>query len=188
MAEKAFQGINTMSHMRELGPIVYGEDYFDVIQYCQRKSILKSQQTCSVCGSRMSLQTQTKQNGSQDGYTWRCTKTTCRTKKRIRSGSFFEKSKIPLEKWLLSIHHWASNSKVQLAADAIGISRTSVMQCNKFLREICSRKLCQVPIVLGGPGVVVQIDESLFSHKVKGTPRKATNSRSLGLWNCGHLL
>ena len=28
MQEKAFQGINTMSHMRELGPIVYGEDYF----------------------------------------------------------------------------------------------------------------------------------------------------------------
>ena len=156
-----------MSHMRELGPIVYGEEYFDVIQYCQRKSILKSQQTCSVCGSRMSLQTRTKQNGSQDGYTWRCTKTTCRTMKSIRSGSFFEKSKIPLEKWLLSIHHWASNSKVQLAADAIGISHTSVMQCNKFLCEICSRKLCQVPIVLGGPGVVVQIDESLFSHKVK---------------------
>ena len=115
----------------------------------------------------MSLQTRTKQNGSQDGYTWRCTKTTCRTMKSIHSGSFFEKSKIPLEKWLLSIHHWASNSKVQLAADAIGISHTSVMQCNKFLREICSRKLCQVPIVLGGPGVVVQIDESLFSHKVK---------------------
>ena len=27
--------------------------------------------------------------------------------------------------------------------------------------------MCQVPIVLGGPGVVVQIDKSLFSHQVK---------------------
>ena len=88
--------------------------------------------------------------------------------KSIRSGSFFEKSKIPLKNgYCLFIIGSLIQRKVQLAADAIGIFRTSVMQCNKLLCEICSWKLCQVSIVLGGPGVVVQIDESLFSHRVK---------------------
>ena len=37
----------------------------------------------------------------------------------------------------------------------------------RWLREVCSTKLLQSPIVLGGPGVIVQIDESLFRHEVK---------------------
>ena len=31
----------------------------------------------------------------------------------------------------------------------------------------CSTKLLQSPIVLGGVGKVVQIDESIFNHKTK---------------------
>lgn len=87
--------------------------------------------------------------------------------KTIRAGSFFEKSKISLDKWLLLIHHWATDSKVNTTAAAVGVSRVSVMQCNAFLREVCSQKLLQTPIVLGGQGVILHIDESCFSHKVK---------------------
>ena len=85
--------------------------------------------------------------------------------KTICSGSFFEKSKVSLNKWLLLIHHWAVDSKVSVAAAAMGVSRVTVMQCNQFLREVCSQKLLQSPIILGGAG---RIDKSLFSHNVKG--------------------
>ena len=37
----------------------------------------------------------------------------------------------------------------------------------QYLRDVCSTKLLNTPIELGGPGVVVQIDESLFNHKSK---------------------
>ena len=37
----------------------------------------------------------------------------------------------------------------------------------QWLREVCSTKLLQTPIILGGPGVIVEIDESLFRHKPK---------------------
>ena len=33
--------------------------------------------------------------------------------------------------------------------------------------NVCTAKLLQTQIILGGPGVVVQIDESLFRHKPK---------------------
>ena len=42
------------------------------------------------------------------------------------------------------------------------------MQIYQYFRDICSWKLLQdAPLKLGGPGVIVQIDESLFRHKPK---------------------
>ena len=37
----------------------------------------------------------------------------------------------------------------------------------QWLCEVCTAKLLQTQIILGGPGVVIQIDESLFRHKPK---------------------
>ena len=45
----------------------------------------------------------------------------------------------------------------------------SAIQCYQYLRDICSWRFTSVysPLLLGGPVVVVQIDESLFRHKPK---------------------
>ena len=45
-------------------------------------------------------------------------------------------------------------------------TRTAV-DVYQWLREVCTTKLLQTPIILGGPGIIVQIDESLFRHKPK---------------------
>ena len=37
----------------------------------------------------------------------------------------------------------------------------------QWLREVCTTKLLQAPIILRGPGTIVQVDESLFRHKPK---------------------
>ena len=47
------------------------------------------------------------------------------------------------------------------------ISETVAVDIYNWLREVCSTKLLQTPVVLGGPGVVVQADESQFKHKPK---------------------
>ena len=47
------------------------------------------------------------------------------------------------------------------------ISSRVAIDIYHWLREVCTAKLLQTQIILGGPGVVIQIAESLFRHKPK---------------------
>ena len=100
-----------------------------------------------------------------DGYTWRCPQ--CKTSTSIREGSFFAKSRIKLQMWMMIIWFWARDYPVTDAANDAHVSRVTAINIYQWLREVCSTKLLNTNIVLGGPGVVVQIDESLFRHKPK---------------------
>jgi len=47
------------------------------------------------------------------------------------------------------------------------VDRRTAIDIYQWLWEVCSTKLLSNPIILGDPGVVVQIDESFFWHKPK---------------------
>ena len=65
---------------------------------------------------------------------------------------------IPLE------HGWG----VCIAALQAEISEVTAVDVYQFCRDVCSTRLINDgPTMLGGNGVVVQIDESLFVHKCK---------------------
>ena len=50
-------------------------------------------------------------------------------------------------------------------AEEAEISSRVAIDINQWLREVYTAKLLQTQIILGGPGMVVQIAESLFRHK-----------------------
>ena len=56
-----------------------------------------------------------------------------------------------------------------MAAYDAEVSENTEVAIYQWLWEVCSTKLLQGPIVFGGRGVIVQIDESLFRHKPKLT-------------------
>ena len=85
----------------------------------------------------------------------------------IREGSFFSKSKLTLKKWLLLIHHWSCEHMVTVTAESLEVTESTACAVYQWLREVCSTKLLSTSILLGGPGKMVQIDESLFNHKPK---------------------
>ena len=55
------------------------------------------------------------------------------------------------------------------AAQEAEVTEKTVVQINQCLRDICSWRLLNhdTPIMLGGHGVVMEIDKSLFRHKPK---------------------
>ena len=85
----------------------------------------------------------------------------------VRDGSFFEKSKLPISKLLHCIYLWALETSVISATAQLAVSARTLVDFYNFLREVCSAALIRNPVQLGGPGRIVQIDESLFAHKPK---------------------
>ena len=72
-----------------------------------------------------------------------------------------------LQEWLMLIYWWARQYPVKDAAQEAEVDKNTGCDVYRWLREVCSTTLLSTPIVLGGPGVVCQIDESLFTHKPK---------------------
>ena len=65
------------------------------------------------------------------------------------------------------MYWWARNYPVTDAAreaEGTGATACTVYQ---WLREVCTTRLLHTPIRLGGPGIVVKIDESHMNHKPK---------------------
>lgn len=104
-------------------------------------------------------------NDISDGVSWRCT--LCETRKSIRDGSFFSKSKLTLQKWLLLIFWWSQQYPVTDAGRVADVDEGTAIDVYRWLREVCTTRLLPMPMILGGPGAIVQMDESLFRHKPK---------------------
>ena len=143
----------------EIGPIVFGGTP-GIIQYMRNHHLLATQQNCSRCN--VPVRERPRPDVS-DGISWWCP--SCKTRKSIRNGSFFQKSHITLQKWLLLLHFWSREYPVTCVAEDVGIDSSTACDVYQWLREVCSTKLLGTPIVLGGQNTVVQIDESLFHHK-----------------------
>ena len=64
------------------------------------------------------------------------------------------------------MYWWVRQYPVTEAAEEAKVSEPTGIQ---YLRDICSWRLTTLdaPLLLGGPGIVIQIDESLFRHKPK---------------------
>ena len=114
----------------------------------------------------MTAMRERKRRDISDGICWFCP--TCKTTKSIRESSFFSKSRLSLKKWLLIIYWWAKQYPVTNCRDEADVDQRTAVDTYQWLREVCSTRLLRdPPIVLGGQGVIVQVDESLFRHKPK---------------------
>ena len=97
------------------------------------------------------------------------------------------------------MHWWCRQYPVTEEAQ---VTEASAIQAYQYMRDICSWRLVNrdAPLLLGGPGVIVQIDESLFRHKPKvnmsnvftstliifciaASQRTCQSKSSLGVWH-----
>ena len=90
-----------------------------------------------------------------DGVSWWCS--SCKGRKSIRDGSFFNESRLTLQKWRLIMYLWARQYPVTDVAEEAEVELHTAIDIYQWLREVCSTRLLQAPIVLGGPGKIVQI-------------------------------
>ena len=151
--------------LRHLGPVLFGENPAVVINFLKARGLLHSVQDCPVCNIPRDWK---KRAVSTDGFIWRCPE--CHAYKSLRNGPFFEKSKkLSLKTCLQLLHHWCMDMPVTKAAKQANISEKRCIDVYQWFQDVCTTKLLSTSIILGGPGIVVQVDESLFTHSPKVT-------------------
>jgi hypothetical protein len=80
--------------------------------------------------------------------------------------AFFEKSRLPLQKWVILMYMWVRQYPVTDACEEAEVGEHTAIDVYQWLWEVCSQALLNgPPIIFGGQQTVVEIDESLFRHK-----------------------
>ena len=123
---------------------------------------------CVHCGETMNL-TKSK-DLKNDGYNWRCINFLCihyQTTRSIRSESWLEKLSICSQKILKILLYWSKNKSQKDISDFVSVSKNTLSKFRKFLLLKIKSHFINNPIKLGGPGVNVQVDETMLNYKVK---------------------
>lgn len=103
---------------------------------------------------------------------YKCKNVGCQKKFTAIVGTIFENTKLPLRTWFgamyLCANHKKGISSLQLARD-LGIHQSNAWFLLHRIREVMMDK---APHVLGGEGVVVEVDSTIVGGKVKNMSNK----------------
>ncbi|XP_075070855.1 uncharacterized protein LOC142159896 isoform X2 [Mixophyes fleayi] len=103
---------------------------------------------------------------------WRCHKRACRSKKGIRQDTWLEGSKIPLKTVVHFIYCWSRElTSIKFCKQKLNMSQPSVVDWNNYMREVCVWRMEKMDTTIGGEGLFVEIDESLFIHRKNNAGR-----------------
>jgi transposase-like protein len=134
--------------------------------------------SCPLCGSdnvhKMAGQTQAGMFLCND----------CRDKFTVRTGTVFERSHVPLHKWLFALHLMAASKKGVSALQlqrmlGLGSYRTAWFVCHR-VREAMAPGEKERRGPLGGEGKIVEADESWIGGKEANKHKSKRNKKNIG--------
>ena len=139
----------------------------DIGKWLRREGVLGdfTDHDCPKCSKgRMRLTRDT--SYSRDVMVWKCSDRTCNKKVSIRKGTWFEGSHLALEQILKLTYYWVWHCEHTfiMRECSIGSNSTIVDWCY-FAREVCLTVLEKESGPIGGPGKIVEVDESKFGKR-----------------------
>ncbi|GFU65725.1 uncharacterized protein TNCV_5058591 [Trichonephila clavipes] len=125
------------------------------------KGLIATNADCSVCKKAIHL---IKKNSS-DGCIWECRNRGAnghRMKIFVRKNSWFEESKLEILKLM---NMWVQKVNHDLISFELNDITKTVTDWMSFCREVCMEMCVYKSSMLGGPDVIVEIDESMFGKR-----------------------
>lgn len=110
----------------------------------------------------------------------------CNQRYPVTSGSFFEDMRISAEKIFFTMWLWCTLTPATSAQQIVGLPKAAILQLYRYFRDIASWKLLQTPEMFqfGGPGQVVQVDESVVTRRKYNVGRVPRQQWVLGIYDC----
>jgi len=169
-------GFRFRDFYREMGAFA---DLTPVIAWLRDNGLLATAMACPGCQSAMEEREFT---DVAEGRKWRCLVRGCRRVINLRKGSFFEKSRLPLDKLIELIFLWCDGLTQEQIGRATDLQQEALTQWSQYLRDVCSTSLLQNPRQIGGPGSVIAIDETVIARR---KPGNAQGRHVAPLWLLG---
>jgi hypothetical protein len=85
----------------------------------------------------------------------------------MRSGSWFHRHNLTLEQILCITYFWIYKVDQEFVKHELSISNQTIVDWYNYCHEVCVSILEKASELIGGQGVVVEIDESKFGKRVK---------------------
>jgi hypothetical protein len=139
--------------LRAIWSVVNNED--SAIRYLLSKDVFYFPKSCSSCGGPVSLK----------GRNIRCTKDGCRKSTSLFAHSFFARSKVPIDEILLLGYIWLTGATYSVGLTQSGLTTHAVVDYYTYFRQLVSSSLEPIDSFIGGPGIVVEVDESKFGKR-----------------------
>lgn len=151
--------------MFELNDIFTDED--KAILYIEKKGLLFNGGQCEKCDGLYEFYLQ---NSTYTGVILECTK--CHDRKSMFHNSFFTRSQIPVKKVLRIIYCWSQKFSRNQTAHECDVSKKTVTNYFQALRQTClDWANTDGQKMIGGPGLTVEIDESLMTTRKNNAGR-----------------
>ena len=147
-------------------------DYNTAMEFLRSRGVLRCEiPKCNVCFRKMSEI----KYGRGEQRRWRCPSHNNSTMSLLE-GSFLQKQNISLQQFIKIVYVWALQIAVTTSVAMVGLSKATLVQWYSYLRDVCSNRLVNNYITIGGPGHIVQINESLVtqrkSHQGRPVPER----------------
>ncbi|KCZ81554.1 hypothetical protein H312_01007 [Anncaliia algerae PRA339] len=109
--------------------------------------------------------------------TFICNKRKCLKRISIFKNSFFQTCKIKINKLLMLCYLYLLKTPVDGIKKATGLSSATITDWTHYLRQLLGEAVDEEQTVIGGPGIIVEIDETKMGKRKYNRGRRAE-----GVW------
>jgi transposase-like protein len=156
-----------------------------LIEWCMNVGVLSSTYVCPQCGKNMKL---SKTDKLSDKYTWRCRRDDHDLRRSVRKGTWFEECRLSMYQILIITYYWVIGRPAKHIALDRNISPTTVGEWKNFCRDVCVWICARENEMIGGEGVIVEIEESEFGKRKFSNRSRRVNTTWVigGVERCTH--